>query len=168
MARRASGNPMARLSITLMVIGYGSVLLNYTDIQFILLGWASSMQPWIGLIIGTIGLGILLVPLLMARRGGSITPAQPFQQNYAGPQQPYGTPAQGFPQQQGFQPGFTPQQGFAAQPSPQGFGQQPAAQQGFGQQQGSASQPGFPPQGHPGQPQQYGQQFPPQGYGPQQ
>jgi hypothetical protein len=178
---------MVRVSITLMVLGYGSVLLNLINIHFIILAWADNMQPWAGLIIGTIGLLFLLVPLLLARRGGgSIAPAQPLQQNYGfapAPQQPYGTPAQGFPQQQGFgQQGSAqqnPQQGFASQ---QGFGQQGSAQQnpqqGFapqqtGSQQGFAPQPtgaqqAFPPQtgaqqGFPSQP-----GFAPQQPGPQQ
>jgi hypothetical protein len=165
MAKRASGNYLLRLSITLMVIGYGSVLLNFTEIQFTVLGWAHSMQPWIGLIIGTIGLGILVIPLIARRGGGgSVAPAQPFQQNYGyaqPPQQPYGTPGQGFPQQQSPQQQGFGQQGFAPQ---QGFPQQGQPQQGFPQQ-------GFPQQAPYQAPQQqYGQQpqFPPQGYGPQQ
>lgn len=163
MAKRASGNYLLRLSVTLMVIGYGSVLLSYTDIQFTLLMWANSLQPWIGLIVGTIGLGILVVPMILARRagGGSVAPAQSFQQNYGyaqPPQQSYGPPAQAFPQQAVPQPGF-PQQGAPQGYLPQGFPQQqPFPQQPFPQQQ-----PGVPPR-QPGPP----QQFPPQGYGPQQ
>lgn len=170
MARRTSGNPMVRASITLMVLGFGSALLNLIEVHFIILAWADGIQPWFGLALGAVGVLFLVVPLLLARRGGgSIAPAQPLQQNYgyAAPQQSYGTPAQGFPQQQSPQQGFPQQQGYPqqgfAQPhgAPQGF-----AQQGFPQQpgpQGFAPQPGFSPR-QPGGPQQPGpqQQFPPQ------
>ena len=180
MAKRGSGNPLLRLSIFLMVIGYGSVLLSYTEIQFTLLSWANSMQPWIGLIIGTAGLAVLVVPLLLARRGGSITPVQPVQQQnfgYGAPQQSYGppqdfpqqlAPQQGFPQQPAQQPGFAPQQGFAQQGfAPQGFQpQQGFPQQGFEPQQGSP-QHGFQPQ-HGLPPQSNPQQLPTQQLPPQQ
>lgn len=171
MARRTSGNPMVRASITLMVLGFGSALLNLIEVHFIILAWADGMQPWVGLALGAVGVLFLVVPLLLARRGGgSIAPAQPLQQNYgyAPQQQSYGTPAQGFPQQgfapqQGFpQPGFAQPQGASQGFAQQGFPQQPAQPQGFAQQPGlSPRQPGGAP--HPG-PQQ---QFPPQGYGPQ-
>jgi hypothetical protein len=94
------------------------------------------------------------------------------------PQQPYGTPAGGFPAQQpgyGQQPGQQPQYGGYPQQQPQ-YGQ-PQEQPGYPQQQPGYGQPqeqppsgGFPQQQQPyGQPQQqypgYGQQQQQQPYG---
>jgi hypothetical protein len=162
MARRGSGNYLLRLSIFLMIIGFGSVLLSFTDYQFTLLSWANGMQPWVGIVVGAAGLAILLVPMLARRggAGGAIAPAQHLQQQqgygYPAPQQGYGAPQQQFPQQTGFpqqQTGFPPQQpgfnqaqpGFAQQPPQQPFPGQP--QQGFNQPPGYGPAPqGYRPQ----------------------
>ena len=182
MARRGSGNYLLRLSIILMIFGFGSALLSFTDYQFTALSWANGVQPWLGIILGVAGIAILVVPLIARRSGGTIAPAQHLQQQqgygYPPQQQPYGAPQQQFGQQQGFNPqqGFGQPQGFPQQTPPQqqyapqpGFSQpqlnQPQLNQpqpGFAPQQGNAPQPGFGPQGYnqPG----FGQQ---QGYGPQ-
>ena len=176
MAKRRSGNYLLRLSITLMVIGYGSIPLSSTDFQFTLLSWANGMQPWVGLVVGTIGLGFLVVPLIMARTGrsGSFSPAAHIQQQqgfgYGAQQQPYGAPQQQFAQQP------YPGQPYAHQPQPQQFQpQQPQPQQPqqfqpqqaqqpqpFQPQPGFAQQPGFTQQPQPGF---AAQQNPGQNYG---
>lgn len=158
MAKRRSGNYLLRLSITLMVIGFGSVGLSFTDYQFTLLSWANPLQPWIGLVIGVAGIAMIAIPLLRARGGGgSMGPAQSFQQQgnfgYAAPQQQFP------PQQPGFnQPGMNQQPGFNPQQAQAGF----APQQGF-----NNPQQGFnnPQQGFNPQHQNFG---PPQHAGPQQ
>lgn len=164
MAKRRSGNYLLRLSIFLMIIGFGSILLSFTDYQFTLLSWANGMQPWVGLVVGAAGLAILLVPML-ARRGGAggmIAPAQHLQQQgygYPAPQQGYGAPQQQFPQQQN---GFPQQPGVQQPGMPQPGMPQPGVPQ---------AQPGFAQQPYPGQPQpgfnqpQQGFNQPP-GYGP--
>lgn len=186
MAKRRSRNSLLRSSITLMIIGFGSVALSFTDYQFILLSWANPLQPWIGLVIGVIGLGFIVVPLIMSRTGGggSIAPGQPVQQGfgYAAPQQQFPPQQPGFNQpgmnqQPGFNPqqaqaGFAPQQGFNPQPQglngpPQGFNPQ---QQNFGPPQHSGPQPIPGAQPNPGPARNFGQQpnyGPPQSFGPQ-
>jgi hypothetical protein len=161
-----------RLGISLTIIGYVSALLSGTGIQYVILSWANGMQPWIGLAIGTIGLAMWVVPLVLASVGGGrsrpISPGQAFG-GAAAPQgfgQPgFGQPAQGFPPQ-----------GYGQVQPQQQFGQ---PQQGFGQPQGFAPPFGQAPQGYgapqPNAPQfnqqpGYGQQqqgYPQQGYGQQ-
>lgn len=151
MAKRRSGNTLLRSAISLMVIGFGSVGLSFTDYQFILLSWANPFQPWIGLVIGLIGVGFIVVPLIASRTGGvrSVAPVQSFQQQNPG----YPPQQQQYPQQQYSQQQF-PQQQFAQQPQP-----------GFNPQQQSY---GAPQQHRPAQ--NFGQQpnyGPPQNYRPQ-
>lgn len=148
---RRSGNPLVRLGIFLVIIGFGSVILNSgTDFQFTLLVWADGAQPYIGIVVGLLGVGLLASPVLLRARQAKASAAQ--QTPFAQPQnfgQGFGQPPQGFAQPQGFAP------------SPQGFDQPPT---GF-----PAPTGGFPPPAAPqqqyAQPQQFG--VPPQGVPPQ-
>ncbi|MGQ0839746.1 hypothetical protein [Actinokineospora sp.] len=145
---------MRGLSGFLMVIGFGSVLLGFTDFQFTIVSWAEPWQPAAGLAIG--GVGVLIAVLLVAFQKNPAESAAP--QQVAGqpgyPQSPpQGYPQQGYPQQgypqQGLPPQGYPQHGYPQQP--QGYGPPPGYQQPF------TPQPGYPPPG---------QQYPPQNLGP--
>jgi hypothetical protein len=135
--------------VFLVIIGFGSALLHSTgDIQFTLLVWADGMQPYIGLVVGLIGVALLASPFILRARQARTNGQQAMPQGAFG-QQP------GFEQPQGFGPpaGFPVQTGFA---QPQPFEQQGGfAQPGF-------AQPGFPP------PNPADFQQPPFGQGPQQ
>ncbi|MGV9413743.1 hypothetical protein ACWDOP_27915 [Nocardia sp. NPDC003693] len=52
---------MIRIGLWLIVLGFGSVLLQVLDMQFVILTWADDVQPVAGLAIGTLGLIIALV-----------------------------------------------------------------------------------------------------------
>lgn len=139
---RRSGNPLVRLGIFLVIIGFGSVILHSgTDYQFTLLMWADGAQPYIGIVVGLLGVGLLASPVLLRAKQAKAGAAQqtPFgqPQNF-GPG--FGQPAQGFGQPQGF-----------AQP-PQGSDQPPT---GFPAPTGGFPPPAAPPQQY-AQPQQFG------------
>ena len=58
---------MVSLGILLIVLGFGSLLLPVFDIQFTLMSFIDDFQPWAGIVIGLIGLG--LVGWSMSQRG---------------------------------------------------------------------------------------------------
>jgi hypothetical protein len=122
---------MVRIGVLLVIIGFGSTVLHSsTDYQFTLVAWADGMQPYAGIIIGLIGVGLLATPFVLRAREGS--PGSPIS-----PAAAFGQPANGAPMSGGFAAPQTGPGGFP-QPAPweqqAGFGQQPAPQQ-FGQQQ---------------------------------
>lgn len=178
MARtRRRGNPLMRGGITLTILGFGSTVLHSaTSGEFVLLAWANGAQPYVGIVVGLIGVGLLATPFILRARDGS--PGQPSMPaaGYApapgGFGAPQGGPAPtGFPQPGGFdqpttafgaptgpaqQVGPVPPGGFpapAAWEQQAGFGQPPAPQQ-FGN--------GAPAQQPYGGAPQFGQQGPTQ------
>ena len=50
---------MVSLGILLIVLGFGSLLLPVFDIQFTLMSFMDEYQPWAGIVIGVIGLGLV-------------------------------------------------------------------------------------------------------------
>jgi hypothetical protein len=103
---RRRGNPMVRIGVLLVIIGFGSTVLHSsTDYQFTLVAWADGMQPYAGIIIGLIGVGLLATPFILRAREGS--PGSPISPTAA-----FGQPApQQFGQQQfGQQAPFPPSQ----------------------------------------------------------
>jgi hypothetical protein len=172
---------VVRLGAFLALIGFGSSLLHFTDIQLRYLIWAEPNQPWLGVGIGGVGAVLLLIHTL---RGKDNAPEQA-----PAAQGAYGPPPGGFPPPAGFPPpggGFAPAAGapggFAPQSPPVGFpAAGPAPQsppQGFAPPAGYGAQPvapgAIPQQGPPvgqwqqqGPPQPRGPQGPPQQFGPQ-
>ena len=47
------------LGILLIVLGFGSLLLPLFDIQFTLMSFMDDFQPWAGILVGVIGLGLI-------------------------------------------------------------------------------------------------------------
>jgi hypothetical protein len=82
---------MMRLATILMVLGFGSALLHFTDIQLSLMMWSEPMQPALGLIVGAVGLvvAVAVVVIKNNKAKGAQAPRA------AHPQQPYGQPGQG-------------------------------------------------------------------------
>jgi hypothetical protein len=79
----ATGPPAPLARQALVIIGFGSVLLNSTsDIQFTLLAWADGMQPYIGVVVGLIGVALLASPFILRARQARANgrPAMPGQQ----------------------------------------------------------------------------------------
>jgi hypothetical protein len=166
-----------RFGIFLVLIGFGSVVLHAkTDYQFTYLKWADGMQPYVGIVVGLIGLGLLFGPFILRalsgrRSGGGAAPVYSPVQQGLGPQ---GYPPLGFPQQgaepnqwgQPAQQPFGQQQPFPQQ-QPQSFAQpqQFAQPSQFGQPQPFAQPSQFQqPQQPFAQPSQFGQ--PPAGTNP--
>lgn len=102
---------MARFGAFLALIGFGSALLHFTDIQFTLVIWAEPMQPFLGLGVGGVGALILLI-VMASRKEPEAQPAGPQPVAYQPPvAQPYGPPPGSQPL-----PRRVPHQPFAQQP----------------------------------------------------
>lgn len=128
---RRRGNPLVRIGVFLVIIGFGSTVLHAsTDYQFTLLAWADGMQPYVGILVGLIGVALLATPFVLRAREGSpgslIAPGAAFGQPGGGAPAPGGFAAPqpgpgGFPQ-----PATWEQQAaFGQPPTPPQFGQQP-------------------------------------------
>ena len=50
---------MVSLGILLIVLGFGSLLLPVFDIQFTLMSFMDDYQPFAGIVVGVIGLGLI-------------------------------------------------------------------------------------------------------------
>jgi hypothetical protein len=59
---------MVRIGIFLIVIGFGSLVLNSFNYEFVILSWATPYQPMIGVGIGIIGIAVTLISFLMGRQ----------------------------------------------------------------------------------------------------
>ena len=131
---------MIRFGLLLAVLGFGSAIMHFTDVQFRLLMWSEPMQPTLGIVIGAVGAVLLVVKVITSK------------DEDAQPQQSYGPPPG---QQQAF-----------AQGAPQSYGP-PSGPQQVGPPSGPQQQPYGAPQGQPQNGQQsFGPQGPQQPYGP--
>jgi hypothetical protein len=86
-----------RFGILFTVLGFGSLILEQFNYEFTLISWADDMQPVFGIVLGLVGVAIIVVPLLLARR---VAAAQP---KFA-PQPPQAPAPAPSPQQQPGQP----------------------------------------------------------------
>lgn len=68
---------MGSFGILFIILGFGSLLLPQFGIQFKVLSWADPYQPWIGIVVGVIGI-LLLVGNLMVNKNKENPP--PYQQ----------------------------------------------------------------------------------------
>jgi hypothetical protein len=59
-----------RIGGLLIVLGFGSLILNQFDYEFTLLSWATDYQPGIGIVIGIIGVALVAVGLVLQRQRG--------------------------------------------------------------------------------------------------
>jgi hypothetical protein len=75
---------MLRLGILLTVLGFGSLLMELTDRQFVLLMWAEDYQPAIGIIVGIVGLALIGVNVVRGRKTSAPAPQAPAPQNPQG------------------------------------------------------------------------------------
>jgi Na+-driven multidrug efflux pump len=58
---------MARLALLLIVLGFGSLVLNLFNMEFRVLAWADDYQPWAGIGIGVLGVLIIVIQALLGR-----------------------------------------------------------------------------------------------------
>jgi hypothetical protein len=58
---------MARLALFLIVLGFGSLVLDLFNMEFRILAWAEDYQPWAGIGIGVLGVLIILIQVLVGR-----------------------------------------------------------------------------------------------------
>jgi hypothetical protein len=54
-----------RIGGLLVVLGFGSLVLNQMDYEFTLLSWATDYQPGIGVVIGIVGVALIAVGLVL-------------------------------------------------------------------------------------------------------
>ncbi|OLF16719.1 hypothetical protein [Actinophytocola xanthii] len=116
---------MVRFGGILIFFGFGSALLHLTSVQFRLMMWAEPVQPVLGLVVGTLGVGLVVLRFALSKRDSAATEPQGF-----------GPPPEGYaplpavqrdPRQPGLQqqPPFPPgQQGLAAPQAQQQWGGQ--------------------------------------------
>jgi hypothetical protein len=121
---------MIRFGLLLAVLGFGSAIMHFTDVQFRLLMWSEPMQPTLGIVIGAVGAVLLVVKVITSKdEDAQPQPSGPpmgQQQAFAqGAPQSYGPPSG--PQQ--FGPPSGPQQ---PQNGQQSFGPQGPQQQPYG------------------------------------
>jgi hypothetical protein len=125
---RRRGNPLVRIGVLLVIIGFGSTVLHSaSSYQFTLLAWADGMQPYVGIVVGLTGVLLLAMPFIIvsARQGSSGTTASPTPPGAA-----FAQPSAdgGFPAPQGGQPAGFPAPAAWEQNA---FGQSPVAPQSF-------------------------------------
>jgi len=58
---------MARLALLLIVLGFGSLVLDLFNMEFRVLAWAEDYQPWAGIGIGVLGVLIIVIQALVGR-----------------------------------------------------------------------------------------------------
>ena len=66
---------MVRLGILLIVLGFGSLVLPLFNMEFRLMSIVDDFQPWAGIVVGVIGLG--LVGWVMSQRRQASAPPPP-------------------------------------------------------------------------------------------
>jgi hypothetical protein len=94
---------MFRAAALLMVLGFGSMLLHFTDIQFSALIWAEPAQPVLGLLIGLAGAVFLVLGIANSNKSEQ----QPYGQSPGNRPMPPAPPRGAPPQQQyGSQPPY--------------------------------------------------------------
>lgn len=78
---------MASIGILLIVLGFGSLALEYLNlgIEFRIMSLLADYQPWAGIVVGLIGLALLLAPRFM-RREEPVAPPATRQDHPADPQ----------------------------------------------------------------------------------
>jgi hypothetical protein len=93
-----------RAAAVLMVLGFGSTILHFTEIQFKVLIWAEPAQPALGLLIGVAGTVFLGLGIANSNKSKQ----QPYGQSPAGRPMPPAPPRGGqpHPQQYGSQPPY--------------------------------------------------------------
>lgn len=80
---RRPGNVFIRLGFFLVIIGFGSAILGTTSsYEFMLLAWANGMQPYAGIVVGLIGVGVLCSPFVLRARQRASS-AEPITQQAA-------------------------------------------------------------------------------------
>ena len=50
---------MAQLGVLLLVLGFGTFILNAFDYEFKILSWAEDYQPWLSIGLGVLGLSLI-------------------------------------------------------------------------------------------------------------
>ena len=134
---------MVRLGVFLAVIGFGSSVLHFTDVQFRVLAWAEQWQPGLGIGVGAAGVLICVLSLALRRKPAAAPPAYPAPQQYAQPTQQFPQPPrEPFRQAPAPYPPQQPRQGPVPQFPPRPVYPPPAAPAQFGPQQGGQFRPG--------------------------
>lgn len=140
---------MIQIGILLIVLGFGSLILENLDMEFRLMSWASDMQPAAGIIVGLIGIGLIAAAIMMRRKQHTDSKVGEWSGNgqWAGS-------APSAPQTQN--PGGAPYGG--RQHEPQGAWSEGAPGQQYGQTGNPLQAPSMPTYGGPTQAAAPGQQ----------
>ena len=59
---------MAQLGVLLLVLGFGTFILNAFDYEFKILSWAEDYQPWLSIGLGVLGLIIVGAKLFFGKK----------------------------------------------------------------------------------------------------
>lgn len=66
---------MVQIGILLIILGFGSLILEQFDMEFRLLSWAYDMQPVFGIVLGLIGVALIVGALLMKKKAAQGSPS---------------------------------------------------------------------------------------------
>ena len=69
----------------LILFGFGSLILEQFGMQFKLLAWAQNFQPWLGIVLGVVGIVLVALSFMRGKSEGQVQPADVQQPPY--PQQ---------------------------------------------------------------------------------
>jgi hypothetical protein len=58
---------MGSIAVLLVILGFGSLILEQFDMEFRVLSWAHDYQPWVGIGVGALGVVILVIKLMAGR-----------------------------------------------------------------------------------------------------
>ncbi len=59
---------MAQLGVLLLILGFGTFILNAFDYEFKILSWAEDYQPWVSIGLGVLGLIIVGAKLFLGKK----------------------------------------------------------------------------------------------------
>lgn len=65
---------MGQIAIVLLILGFGTFVLNAFNYEFRILSWADDYQPWFSLGLGVLGLIILVAKFAIARSKADAAP----------------------------------------------------------------------------------------------
>lgn len=58
---------MVGLGVLLLILGFGTFILEQFDMEFRILSWAEDYQPWLSIGLGVLGLVILIAKVISGR-----------------------------------------------------------------------------------------------------
>lgn len=61
---------MVSIGFALVVFGFGSLILEQFNMQFRILAWAQDFQPWLGIVLGLVGVALVVLGYMRGKNQG--------------------------------------------------------------------------------------------------